>query len=170
MKIAVYPGTFDPPTNGHLDIIKRASLLFDRIIIAVTDSNTHKNPTFDIDTRLEILKEITKKMNNVTVDSFHGLLVDYVKSVKATVIVRGLRVISDFEFEFQMALMNRKLDKNIETIFLMPDEKFTYLSSSVVKEIVHLGGNMECLIPEIVKEKLLEKYGNKNRDSVKKAR
>lgn len=156
-KIAVYPGSFDPPTNGHIDILYRASKIFDRIIIAITDSNTIKKPTFSINERIEILRQITKKSDKIIVDSFSGLLVDYVQKVKANVVIRGLRAVSDFEYEFQMALMNRRLNEKIETVFLMPDEQYTYLSSSLVKEITRLGGNVKGLVPDIVLKKLKSK-------------
>jgi pantetheine-phosphate adenylyltransferase len=170
MKIAVYPGTFDPPTNGHLDIIYRAADMFDMVIVAVSDTNTSKKTTFSAEERIFLLQKLTKKTKKIRIGTFNGLLVDYVKSVKATVIIRGLRAVSDFDYEFQMALMNRKLGGTIETVFLMPDERYTYLSSSLVKEIVALGGNVRCLVPEIVAHKLAEKYGNENRRTTKKVR
>ena len=149
-KIAIYPGSFDPPTNGHCDIIHRATELFPRIVVAVTDNST-KNPFFSVADRLTMLKASTKHLRTVSVESFSGLLVDYAVRKKATVIIRGLRAVSDFEYEFQMALMNRRLNKKIETVFLMPDEAYTYLSSSVVREISRLGGDVHGLVPEQVR-------------------
>ncbi|MDI6641503.1 MAG: pantetheine-phosphate adenylyltransferase [Elusimicrobiota bacterium] len=157
MKIAVYPGSFDPPTNGHIDIVCRASKLFDRVIIAITD-NPSKPSTFSINERKEMLSESTKEFNNVQIDTFGGLLVDYLEKIQADIIIRGLRAVSDFEYEFQLALMNRRLKSKIETVFLIPDESYTYLSSSIVKEIAGLGGKIKGLVPEIVAKKLKEKY------------
>lgn len=154
--VAVYPGSFDPPTNGHLDILARASHLFPRVIVAVTD-NSNKNPTFSISERLAMLRASTRHLRGVTIESFSGLLVDYLVRKKASVIVRGLRAVSDFEYEFQMGLMNRRLNRKIETIFLMPDESYTYLSSSVIKEVARLGGKTAGLVPQPV-EKYLEDF------------
>ncbi len=154
--VALYPGSFDPPTNGHLDIITRATHLFPRVIVAVTD-NSNKNPTFTIEQRYDMLCEITKDLPTVSVESFSGLLVDYLKKKHASVIIRGLRAISDFEYEFQMALMNRWLDKNIETVFLMPDESYTYLSSSLIKQVARLGGRTKGLVPPTVEKYLRRK-------------
>jgi pantetheine-phosphate adenylyltransferase len=154
--IAIYPGSFDPPTNGHLDIVKRATHLFKHVIIAVTD-NANKNPYFSLQQRIKILKLVTKNLPSVTVDTFQGLLVDYVDRKKAGVIIRGLRAISDFEYEFQMALMNRRLDRKVETVFLMPDEAYTYLSSSLVKEVSRLGGSIKGLVPPEVEKFLIKR-------------
>ncbi len=151
--IAVYPGSFDPPTNGHLDIIVRASRIFSKVIVAVTDNST-KNPAFTLDQRLEMLKKITAHLPSVSVHSFRGLLVDYLEEQKASVIIRGLRAVSDFEYEFQMALMNRRLNRRIETVFMMPDESFTYISSSLVKEVARLGGTTKGLVAPIVERYL----------------
>ncbi|MFH1368261.1 MAG: pantetheine-phosphate adenylyltransferase [Elusimicrobiota bacterium] len=149
--IAVYPGSFDPPTNGHFDIIIRATHLFPKVIVAVTD-NSIKNPTYTLQERLEMLKKITKNLPTVQIVSFSGLLVNFLKRKRATVIIRGLRAISDFDYEFQMALMNRRLSKNIESVFLMPDVSFTFLSSSLVKQISDLGGSIKGLVaPELEK-------------------
>ena len=149
MRRAIYPGSFDPMTNGHLDVIQRASLLFDEVIISIA-FNDEKHPLFSSNERLELLIEAVRDIENVKVMQFEGLLVDFAKNQKATAIVRGLRAISDFEFEFQMALMNRKLMDSVETIFLMPKEEYTYLSSRIVKEIARLGGNVEAFVPHSV--------------------
>jgi pantetheine-phosphate adenylyltransferase len=156
MKIAIYPGSFDPITFGHLDILERALKLFDKVIIAIAQ-NTTKNPLFTEAERLALLREATKHLKNVEVDSFQGLLVDYVKRKKATAVVRGLRAMTDFEYELQLALMNRKLDENMETVFLMPNEKYTYLSSNVVREIARLGGDVGNFVPQVVQKALAKK-------------
>lgn len=151
MKIAVYPGSFDPITVGHVDIIDRAAKMFDLVYVAVI-RNPAKAPAFSIDDRVGMLKAALSGRKKVKVDSFDGLLVDYVDKVKATAIVRGLRAVSDFDYEFQMALTNRKMDPNVETIFLMTDYKYSYLSSSLVKEIARLGGEIAKLVPAPVKK------------------
>ena len=156
MKIAIYPGSFDPVTNGHLDILERALKLFDKVIITVA-LNTTKNPFFTEEERIMLLRQVTKRYKNVEVDSFHGLLVDYVRQRKAIAVVRGLRAMTDFEYELQMALMNRKLDEKMETIFLMPTEKYTYLSSNVVREIARLGGDVSKFVPTVVLKELRKK-------------
>jgi pantetheine-phosphate adenylyltransferase len=156
MKIAIYPGTFDPITNGHLDILERALKLFDRVIITVA-RNTTKNPFFTEEERMMLLRQVTKQYKNVEVDSFQGLLMDYVRQRKAIAVVRGLRAMTDFEYELQMALMNRKLDENMETVFLMPNEKYTYLSSNVVREIARLGGDVSKFVPSSVLKALQQK-------------
>ncbi|HHW69791.1 MAG TPA: pantetheine-phosphate adenylyltransferase [Clostridiales bacterium] len=147
MNIAIYPGSFDPVTNGHLDVIKRSSKIFDKVIVAVA-RNPNKTPTFSIDERVDFLERVVKSMPNVEVDHFEGLLVDYAREKKCSVIIKGLRAISDFEYEFQMALMNRKLDPSIETLFMMTSYKYSFLSSSMMKEIGKLGGCIKELIPE----------------------
>ncbi|TRZ63974.1 pantetheine-phosphate adenylyltransferase [bacterium] len=153
-KIAsVYPGTFDPITNGHLDIIERAAVIFDKVIVTVA-LNTNKNPLFSKEDRMDMIAKVTSKFKNVKVDSFNGLLVDYVKAIRASVIIRGLRAVSDFEYEFQMSLTNSKLDPNITTIYLMPNEKYTYLNSTLVREIARFGGNVSDFVPLYVKKKL----------------
>jgi pantetheine-phosphate adenylyltransferase len=156
MKIAIYPGSFDPVTYGHIDILERALKLFDRVIITIA-RNTAKNPFFTEEERITLLRQVTKRYKNVEVDSFQGLLVDYVRQKKASAVVRGLRAMTDFEYELQMALMNRKLDEKMETIFLMPNEQYTYLSSNVVREIAQLGGDVSKFVPPIVRKALRQK-------------
>ena len=160
MKLAVYPGSFDPLTNGHVDIIERGTHLFDKIIVAIL-VNVEKSPLFSMQERVEIVREVFKGRPNVEVDTFDGLLVDYVAKRKADVIVRGLRALSDFETEFQMALMNRRLDPHIETVFMMPAEQYTYISSRLIKEVFSLGGQVSGLVPEIVESRLREKQRGK---------
>jgi pantetheine-phosphate adenylyltransferase len=155
-RIAIYPGSFDPVTNGHIDVIKRAIQLFDRVIVAVIE-NPSKKALFSVDERMEMLRAITKGLSGVVVSHFDGLLVDYVKKKGASIIIRGLRAMSDFEYEFQMALTNRKLAPDIETVFLMPAEAYTYLSSSIVKEVVSLNGRVGGLVPRQVEARLRRK-------------
>ena len=154
MRRAIYPGSFDPITNGHLDVIERAAKLFDEVIVAVA-VNDQKQSLFTAEDRVRLIEEGVKDLPNVTVASFSGLLVEFARRQSANAVVRGLRAVSDFEFEFQMALMNRKLDEQIETIFLMPAEQYTYLSSRIVKEVSRFGGNIQPFVPECV-EKALE--------------
>ncbi len=154
--LAVYPGSFDPLTNGHVDIITRGARLFDRIIVAIL-INAEKSPLFTMEERVEIARQVFKDVPNVEVDTFHGLLVDYVERRKAQVIVRGLRAVSDFEFEFQMALMNQRLNGKIETIFMMPAEQYTYTSSRLIKEVFRLGGRVHGLVPDMVEDRLRRK-------------
>lgn len=149
MKIAVYPGSFDPATNGHIDIIERAAKIFDLVYVAII-VNPEKTPYFDIDERKKMLKDAVRKIKKARVDSFDGLLVDYAASKKACAIVRGLRAVSDFDYEFQMALTNLRMRPEIETIFIMTDYKYSYLSSSLVKQISSLGGNVSGLVPRAV--------------------
>jgi len=156
MKIAIYPGSFDPVTNGHLDILERALKLFDKVIIAVA-VNSAKNPLFSMEERVQLLRAATKRYSHVEVDSLHGLLVEYVQQKKATAVVRGLRAMTDFEYELQLALMNRKLFEQMETVFLMPNEKYTYLSSNVVREIARLGGDVGKFVPSVVVKALKQK-------------
>ena len=156
--LAIYPGTFDPITNGHLDLIERGLRIFDRIIVAVAEGS-YKKTLFTVPERLEMMREALAKKPNVTVDSFPGLLVEYVKSQKGAVVLRGLRAITDFEYEFQMAMMNRRLDPEIETVFLMTGMRWVFLSSSILKEAAMHGGNIEGMVPELVYKKLREKYG-----------
>ena len=157
-KMAIYPGSFDPITNGHLSILRRALTIFDSVTIAVA-SNPTKKTLFTLEERIEMIQESIKDDDKVFVDSFGGLLVDYVKSKKTNVILRGMRALSDFEHEFQMSLMNRKLDRNIQTIFLMTDYKWLYTSSTIIKEAASYGGSINGLVPDIVYQKLREKFG-----------
>lgn len=152
----IYPGSFDPPTNGHLDLITRASKLFDRLIVAVLGQDG-KKPLFSVEERLGMLQESTSSLENVTVESFDGLLVDYARSHQARLILRGIRAVSDYEYELQMALMNRKLLPELETIFMLPAEAYSYLSSRLVKEVWGLGGNIHDLVPEVVEAGLRAK-------------
>ena len=154
--IAIYPGTFDPPTNGHLDLIERGAKIFDVLIVAIL-RNSEKNPLFSVNERLEMLHATTRKWKNVRIDSFQGLLVDYAMQQEAKVVLRGIRAISDYEYELQMALMNRKLESRLETIFMMPAEAYSYLSSRLVREISMLGGCVRGLVPEIVEKNLRQK-------------
>ncbi len=157
MRRAIYPGSFDPVTNGHLDVIERARKLFDEVIVAVAH-NDEKQPLFSLEERLDLLRETAGKIDHVRIAEFSGLLVEFAKAEKAGAVIRGLRAVSDFEFEFQMALMNRKLDAAIETIFLMPKEEYTYLSSRIVKEIARLGGDVSSLVPVCVAKALSGKF------------
>jgi len=161
--IAVYPGTFDPITNGHIDIIERASALFDKIIVAIAH-NSNKKPLFNESERKIMIENALRKFGNIEVDAFNGLLVNYAVKKKATVIIRGLRAISDFEFEFQMSLTNRKFAPGVSTIFMMPNEKYTYLNSTLVKELAKFDGNVNCFVPEFVAKKLKEKFSQKTKN------
>jgi len=153
MRTVIYPGSFDPLTNGHLDVIQRAAKLFDRVIVAVAQ-NESKNPLLTLPERLELVTHCVRHLPNVEADSFDGLLVNYVEQRSAQAIIRGLRAVSDFEFEFQLALMNRKLNERIETIFMMPKDTYTFLSSRIVKEIARLGGDVSSFVPPKVREVL----------------
>jgi pantetheine-phosphate adenylyltransferase len=157
-RIAIYPGSFDPITNGHLSILRRALTIFDSITIAVAE-RPRKTTLFSLEERMEMIRESIKNDNKVFVDSFTGLLVDYVTSKNTNIILRGMRALSDFEYEFQMSLMNRKLNKNIQTIFMMTDYKWFYTSSTIIKEAASYGGTIKGLVPDIVCQKLKEKYG-----------
>jgi pantetheine-phosphate adenylyltransferase len=157
MRRAVYPGSFDPVTNGHLDVVERARKLFDEVIVAVAH-NDEKQPLFSLQERLDLLGETVGKIDNVRIAQFEGLLVDFAHAQKAHAVIRGLRAVSDFEFEFQMALMNRKLESSVETIFLMPKEEYTYLSSRLVKEISRLGGDVSSFVPPLVAKALARKF------------
>lgn len=158
MKVAIYPGSFDPITNGHLDLIQRGLLLFDQLMVAIAD-NPDKKPLFSGAERLEMVQATVKDKKRVEVLLFSGLLADLVNERKACAIIRGVRAVSDFEFEFQMALMNRRLASHTETVFLMPSEKYTYLSSNLIKDIARFNGDIAPFVPEMVNKKLKEKFG-----------
>ena len=161
-RVAIYPGSFDPLTNGHVDIIERGARIFDAIIVAIL-ANVEKTPLFTENERITIIRDVFKAHQNVQVEAFSGLLVDYAQLKKATVLVRGLRAVSDFEYEFQMALMNRHLAPGLETVFMMPDEKYTYISSRLIKEVFTLGGEITGLVPPVVEEKLRAKQKAKKK-------
>jgi pantetheine-phosphate adenylyltransferase len=154
--LAIYPGSFDPVTNGHLDLIERGAKIFDRLVVSIL-RNFEKEPLFTIDERVEMLREVTRPWANVEVDVFSGLLVDYARLREANVILRGIRAVSDYEYELQMAMMNRKLNKELETVFMMPAASYSFLSSRLVREIAHLGGPITGLVPPIVEERLRAK-------------
>lgn len=156
-RIAVYPGTFDPVTNGHIDLVDRSRRIFDVVIVAVAE-NPKKIPLFSLEERIAMLKRVTAKRKNVVIEGFDGLLVDYVRQKKAVGIIRGLRAVSDFEYEMQMALMNRRLDSDIETVFLMPNEEYSFITSTIVKEAASYGGDVSSLVPSLVVEKLRKKF------------
>lgn len=156
--LAIYPGTFDPITNGHLDLIQRGLRIFDHIIVAVAE-NPGKKPLFTVAERLEMIRAALKDTPNVTIDTFNGLLVEYVRRQNARVILRGLRAVTDFEYEFQMAMMNRRMEPEIETVFLMTGLRWVFLSSRIIKEAAVHGGNIEGMVPEFVHQKLKEKFG-----------
>jgi pantetheine-phosphate adenylyltransferase len=158
MRIGVYPGTFDPVTHGHTDIIKRSLRVFDKVIVAVAP-NPAKRPLFDLAERVEMVKLVTKGLPHVEVESFQGLLVDYIQKRKAHAIIRGLRAITDFEYEFQMALVNRKLNKSVETVFLMPSEEYSYLTSTLIKEVARYGGRLSDFLHPQVAQRLLKRMG-----------
>ena len=160
MKKVIYPGMFDPVTNGHIDIVQRATLLFDEVIVTVAKNPT-KTELFSVDERVEMLKDALKEFKNVHVDSFDGLVVEHARHVGAVGIIRGLRAVSDFEYEFQMALMNRKLADNISTILLMPHARYTYLNSTIVRNLAMFNGDVSGFVPEFVKQKLKEKFPEK---------
>lgn len=156
MKIAVYPGSFDPITNGHLDIIKRASKVFDKVIVSIL-VNSNKTPCFGMDERMDLINRVVADIPNVEVDCFEGLLVNYVHKKNAHVIIKGLRAISDFEYEFQMALANTKIAPDIETLFMMTNQEYSYLSSSIVRELASLGGSLDGLVPDVIMRDIIEK-------------
>jgi pantetheine-phosphate adenylyltransferase len=154
--IAIYPGSFDPVTNGHLDLIERGEKMFDKLIVAVL-KNVDKEPLFSLDERIDMLREVTKQWESVEIDVFQGLLVEYARKRGAAVILRGIRAVSDYEYELQMALMNRKLEPRLETVFMLPGETYSYLSAKLVREIAHLGGPLTGLVPPIVEKRLRAK-------------
>jgi pantetheine-phosphate adenylyltransferase len=156
--IAVYPGTFDPVTNGHLDLVDRSLRIFGELIIAIA-ANPKKKPLFSLDERIDMFKAVTTNYKNIKIEGFDGLLVDYIKQKKAVAIVRGLRAISDFEYEMQMALMNRRFDNTIETVFMMPNETYSFITSTIVKEAAGYGGDISTLVPPVVLERLKKKFG-----------
>ncbi len=161
-RIAIYPGSFDPLTNGHVDIIERGARIFDSIIVAIL-ANDEKTPLFSEKERLSMIRAVFKGHGNIHAETFEGLLVDYAQRKKASVLVRGLRAVSDFEYEFQMALMNRHLAPGLETVFMMPAEQYTYISSRLIKEVFMLGGAIDGLVPPLVEEKLRAKQAGKKR-------
>ncbi len=154
---AVYPGSFDPVTNGHIDLIQRSAALFEEVVVAIL-RNTDKTPLFSVEERVKMLEQVARRTRNVSVTTFDGLLVDFAERIGASVIVRGIRAISDYEFELQMALMNRRLSSKVEIIFMMPAEQYSYLSSRLVKQISLLGGSVHGLVPPAVERKLVQKY------------
>ena len=156
--IAIYPGSFDPITNGHLDLIERGSKLFDRLIVAILRNEEKKPPLFTVEERIDMLREVVGRFANVEVDAFNGLLVDFACARNATVLLRGIRAISDYEYELQMALMNRRLQPRIETVFLMAGEAYSFISSRLVKEVIGLGGNIAGLVPPSVEKRLRTRF------------
>ena len=153
---AIYPGSFDPPTNGHLDLIQRGSKIFEELVVAIL-RNPEKSPMFSVAERMEMLRELTKDLSNVRIDMFDGLMVEYAKSMDAMCVLRGIRAISDYEYELQMALMNRKLEPTLETVFMMPADKYSYVSSRLVREVAQAGGPVKGLVPEAVEQRVLAK-------------
>jgi len=154
--IAIYPGSFDPPTNGHLDLMERGAKIFEELVVSIL-RNSEKTPMFTVAERLEMLRALTGHLKNVRIDTFDGLMVEYAKSMEAVCILRGIRAISDYEYELQMALMNRKLEPTLETVFMMPADKYSYVSSRLVREVAQAGGPVKGLVPEIVEQKLRDK-------------
>ena len=154
--LAIYPGSFDPPTNGHLDLIQRGSKIFEELVVAIL-RNPEKSPMFSVAERMEMLRELTKDLSNVRIDMFDGLMVEYAKSMDAMCVLRGIRAISDYEYELQMALMNRKLEPTLETVFMMPADKYSYISSRLVREVAQAGGPVKGLVPEAVEQRVLAK-------------
>jgi len=166
---AIYPGSFDPPTNGHLDLIERGSHIFDELVVAIL-RNAEKTPLFSVGERRRMLEELTADFKNVRVDVFDGLTVDYAAGVKASAVLRGIRALSDYEYELQMALMNRKLRPDLETVFMMPAEQYSYLSSRLVREVARLGGTITGLVPDIVEHRLKEKLDPAFKLSIRKVK
>ncbi len=154
---AIYPGSFDPLTNGHLDLIARGSKIFDELVVAIL-KNSEKDPLFSVDDRRQMLLDCTRQFSNVTVETFDGLLIDYAKQQNAQAVLRGIRAVSDYEYELQMALMNRRLEPQIETVFMMPADTYSYLSSRLVKEVARLGGSVKGLVPEAVEKRLKSSF------------
>ena len=154
---AIYPGTFDPPTNGHLDVIARGAKIVDKLVVAVLRNASKGTPLFTVNEREQMLREATAHISNVTVETFDGLLVDFARAKGAKAVIRGIRAVSDYEYEFQMAMMNRKLDQELETLFMMPAEKYTYVSSRLIKGVFQLGGDVSSLVPPVVVERLKKK-------------
>ena len=154
---AIYPGTFDPPTNGHLDVIARGAKIVDQLVVAVLRNASKGTPLFTVNEREQMLREATAHISNVTVETFDGLLVDFARAKGAKAVIRGIRAVSDYEYEFQMAMMNRKLDQELETLFMMPAEKYTYVSSRLIKGVFQLGGDVSSLVPPVVVERLKKK-------------
>jgi pantetheine-phosphate adenylyltransferase len=165
VRTAIYPGSFDPLTNGHLDVVQRAAKLFDRVIVAVA-RNSGKNPLFTMEERIELVRETVQNLPRIEVDCFEGLLLDYVRKQKADAVVRGLRAVSDFEYEFQLALLNRSMDDAFETILMMPKDSYVFLSSRIVKEIASLGGNVSSFVPPHVGAALARKYADRQKSQV----
>ena len=161
--VAIYPGTFDPPTNGHLDLIERGSKIFDKLVVSIVRNPEKDEPLFSVEERREMLRALTRPWKNVSIDSFEGLLVDYARQVGARVLLRGIRAISDYEYELQMALMNRKLEPRLETVFMMPAEKYSYLSSRLIKGVYQLGGSVQGLVPPLVERRLHDKVNGGRR-------
>ena len=160
MRICIYSGTFDPVTNGHMDIITRGAALFDKLIIGVAKDNYKKN-LFQTEERIEILKEVTADLPNVEVEAFSGLLMDYCREKDACAVIRGLRAVSDFEYEMQMALMNKNINPNVETVFLMTSQQHSFISSSIIKDVASLGGSITGLVPPSVEQRIIAKYSGK---------
>lgn len=154
---AIYPGTFDPPTNGHLDVIERGAKIVDHLVVAILRNASKGVPLFTVDERAQMLREATAPFSNVTVETFDGLLVEFARAKGAKAVIRGIRAVSDYEYEFQMAMMNRKLDPELETLFMMPAEKYTYVSSRLIKGVYQLGGDISSLVPPVVVERLKRK-------------
>lgn len=158
MRIALYPGSFDPVTNGHLDILKRGAKVFDRVIVAVLHNSEKRSPLFSVEERVRLLIESTQDIENIEVSSFDGLMIDYARERKVDAVLRGLRAVSDFEYELQITAINKKLDENIETFFIMANSKYSFLSSSIVKEVAKFKGPVADLVPEPVERALIEKF------------